>query len=67
MDASHKKTLKNKHRGETEVNCDGDSRTPGSVQEQGVRPGAREESASPAWPARSTKNAHIYFFSYRVI
>ena len=40
----------------------GFSRTPGSVQEPGLRPGAREESASPAWLATSAKNAHIYFF-----
>ena len=50
------------------MNCDGHSRTAGSVQEPGVRPGAREESASPALPATSAKNAHIHIlFSYRVI
>ena len=58
MDVSHNK-LKHQCRGVTVVNCDGHSMTPGSVQEPGVRPGAREESASPAWPASSAKNAHI--------
>ena len=58
MDISHKK-LKHQRRGVTVVNCDGHSRT---VQEPGVRPGAREESASPAWPATSAKNSHIIIF-----
>ena len=65
MDVPHKK-LKHQRRVVTVVNCDGYSRTPGSVQEPGVRPGALEESASPVWPATSSKNPHIYFFSYRV-
>ena len=62
MDVSHKKKLKHQRRGVTVVNCGGQSRTTGFVQEQGVRPGAREESASPAWPATSAKKSHIYFF-----
>ena len=40
------------------VNCSVHVRTPGSVQEPEVRPGAREESASPAWLATPAKNAH---------
>ena len=62
--------IKHQRRSVTVVNCDWHStRTPGSVQEPGARPGAREESASPFWPATSVKNSHIYiynFFSYRV-
>ena len=49
-DVSHKK-LKHQRRCVTVVNSDGHSRTSGSVQEPGVRPGARKKSASPAWPA----------------
>ena len=40
------------------VNCSVHARTPGSVQEPEVRPGAREESASPAWLATPAKDAH---------
>ena len=61
MAVSHKK-LKHQRRGVTVVNCDGHSRTPGSVQEPGLRPGVREESASPAWLATSAKKAHVYIF-----
>ena len=40
------------------VNCSVHARTPGSVQEPEVRPGAREESASPAWLATPAIDAH---------
>ena len=64
----HIKKLKHQHHCLTAVNCDGHSRTPGSVQEPELRPGAREKSVSPAWPVTPAKNANIYiFFSYRVI
>ena len=43
---------------EMPVNCSVHARTPGSVQEPEVRPGAREESASPAWLATPAKDAH---------
>ena len=60
MDVSHKKTKASTPWRITVVNCNGHSRIPGSVQEPGMRPGAQEESASPAWPATSGKNSHIY-------
>ena len=40
------------------VNSSVHARTPGSVQEPEERPGAREESASPAWLATTAKDAH---------
>ena len=61
MDVSHKK-LKHQRRGVTVVNCDGHSRTPGSVQEPGVRPGAREESSHIRREFR-----YIYYFFLTVL